>query len=346
LKCAISITKSTLFIICLFLCLAGFTQNNDSLNFKVFGFSQVRAFYYSETFNQDDGQINFEVNKIRLGVNGKITKKVGYLFLCETGAVSSNGQYSFAPLDAYLTYRVSDFLKINIGQDWYKFGWEYSQPIPQLPFINFADFVSNILDSMGRNGNYGYDIGIWANGKKELNKFSFGYNSGITNGTGLNKFDNNNYKDLYVRIYLEYNKNIHIGSSFFKGISKINNENLGEYACGFEARYLSKLLNIGTEYIFTRYSKSKDNPDQLSQKQKSGYYIYGEMSFLEKFKGLIRFEENRGLNYQEDKSQVVCLGLTYRIKSLNNIKFNYIIKEYGTKDIISCVMLQLQVIIN
>ena len=319
------------------------SQEDSIKKINIFGFTQIRI---SNDFNNVDsgvGNLNFQINKARVGIEGNLAKNLTFLILSEGGSVAPQGPYKFSILDCNVSYIIDDLLTVRIGQDWYKFGWEYTQPIPTSKFIYFADFTGNILDNMGRNGNYGYDIGIWAFGKNEKSKIKYGYNFGLTNGTGLNKNDDNNLKDIYLRTYIEPLNNLHFGTSFFKGVSTLNQENLSEYIIGLEFLYSFNKINFVSEYIYADYSGSITEPVKVPRIIKDGYYFSICYKIFEKFELLSRYENNRGIKEPGIVANAYTLGVNYNIKGLNNIKLNYLHKTSQLESAKDLMTMQFQI---
>jgi len=297
-----------------------FAQGN---NYKIFGFVQSRV-YYSDT----SPKLNFQINKARFGLNAKATDKLGLFAIMEMGKVSPTGSYSASLLDAYVWYDYSDFFRIRLGRDWYKFGWEYTQPIPTLPFINFAESMAYILDTMGRNGFYGYDTGLWIFGVGKILNFPVGYNFSLTNGSGLNMEEDNDFKDVTLRVYFRPLGKIHFGASYFKGYSLVEKDNLGEYIYDFEFRYLGEIITIGSEYIYSRYMGSSE----ITKVEKSGYYLYVDYKILNNINLLARYEDTNSLYNINENVKFYTIGVTYTIKKLNNIKVNYVMNDNDLPD--------------
>lgn len=320
-----------------------FCQNTD-FESHFFGFSQIRMKnYWNE---RQKNVLNFELNKIRVGLNGKIIDKLEYLVLFEGGAAAPN-PYSLSPLDLHLSYKFLPELEVRAGQDWYKFGWEYSQPIPTLPFINFSDFASEVFDKMGRNGLYGYDIGIWLNGNFNIENVNLGYHAGFLNGTGLNKIDDNNKKDLFLRAYIEPTHCAHFGFSIFRGYSKILNENLNDRIYAFEFIFLLYEFMSITEFYYSQNDASKIFYDQFPKEIKKGFYSLLSYNF-DPYQIFIRYELNRNLYQQEEIGNVFTIGANFYIKELNKISLNYIHRDYNSNlnNFSNQILFQMQFWIN
>lgn len=297
-----------------------FSETQDD-NKNLMGFSQIRTIYNEDEFN-------FSINKVRLILRGDIKSNLSYNFVGEGGDVAPNGSQTFSLLDAYLEYKASDLMIIRVGQDWYKFGWEYTHPIPILPFINFAETISKLCDTMGRKGYYGYDIGIWINGSRNLGSSLIGYNFSLTNGTGLNSSDDNKWKDLSLRFYSRFFDHYHIGFSVFRGESSFGDEGLNEYLYDIEIRYLRDRFTLGFEYIGEKLEESQDSPLEYPEVEENGYYVYARYNLIDDLDVLFRYETNTGIDEKFDDKKIYTFGTTYRIKDLTNLKVNYLRKNY------------------
>jgi hypothetical protein len=314
-------------IICVFIAMVfvfvGYSYAESSYYF--FGFTQIRTSFFQS--NTEDLYSQLEINKLRTGFDVNITKKIGFCFVVEGGKVSPMKSYHFSLLDSYVRFNLSDLINIRIGRDWYKFGWEYTQPIPTLPFINFSETVSTIFDTMGRNGFYGYDTGLWINGNSNNKEFNFGYNFSLTQGTGLNNKEDNNLKDISLRVFIEPNKNLHFGVSLFKGYSKIEKGNLKDFILDIEFRINYNKIIIGTEYIYSISEENRNNKIQYPEQTKNGFYSYINYLLNNKISLLFRYEYNNSLFIKGEKRKLITVGVNYKIKKLTNLKINYINKN-------------------
>ena len=319
-------------------------SQNSEFNSNFFGFTQIRVINTWE--DNQKSTMNFQLNKIRIGINGQVSERLRYLGLFEGGAVAPT-PYSISPLDLHVSYKFFPELEVRIGQDWYKIGWEYSQPIPTLLFISFSDFASEVFDRMGRNGFYGYDIGIWLNGIIEMDNIIMGYNAGILNGTGLNNIDDNNKKDLFFRAYIEPIKYAHLGVSAFNGYSTIDNEDLKDQIYALEV-----ILRIGEfmssiEYYYSQNAESKTQVNQYPEIIKRGFYSFLSYNYAS-YQIFFRYEVNQSLYQQGEVGKVFTFGVNYLIKELNKISLNYVHRNYNERisEISNQLTLQIQICIN
>jgi phosphate-selective porin len=154
---------------------------------------------------------NFYFNRARIGVRGAIPYDVSYYVMAELTPV-----YTGAPflLDAFVTYApLGKYLKFSMGQFKSPFGLEVNTPCYALYTIN-RTLTENYLASPFR------DVGFMILGstdtlfgKKDLVKYSFA----LMNGTGINHWDDNKYKDFVGRVVISPWEWLHFGGSFRYG---------------------------------------------------------------------------------------------------------------------------------
>jgi len=310
---------------------------------KFFGFTKLRIVNNWE--GNSSNFFNFQVNKLRMGIEGQVVDKLSYLALVEGGFVAPNS-FTFSPLDIYVNYKFSPAIELRFGQDWYKFGWEYTQPIPTLPFINFSDFAATVFDGMGRTGNYGYDVGVWFNGILKLKNINLGYNGGILNGSGLNTIDNNNKKDIFIRTYLEPVEFFHLGISIFQGYSRIKTEDLKDDLFAIEVMIKFKNLTNINEFYYSENQESKKQTNLYPKIIKRGYYVFLGYG-ISPYQIICRYERNSNLFLSNEIGNVYTFGVNYQIKGLNKIGIDYVTRDYSMKHNISnSIIIQCQILFN
>jgi hypothetical protein len=295
-------------------------NETESSPLNIFGFIQIQT---QQSFHPSDAaRFNVLLRRIRIGIEGKITQRLSFFMLSEGGYSAPSQPYHLSILDAWIKYTISDLLQFRFGQDWYKFGWEYSQPIPTLPFIQFAEIEIGLLDTMGRNGYYGYDLGLWISGDRKQSSLDFGYSLGFTNGTGLNKSEDNSKKDVSARLYFSPARRFFIGGSLFRGSSRISETDVGETIIGLESHYEGSRLLLAGEYFYAQYQKGESSQNRIPEEIKKGFYICAAYAIRE-LRILCRFEAHRGVIDSSGYTATVTLGLNYVLSKMNMLRVNY-----------------------
>jgi hypothetical protein len=157
---------------------------------------------------------SFNFYRARLGVTGNIPYDISYYVMAEYSSFIG-GVYL---LDAFVTYdRFGPWAKVSLGQFKVPVSLELSTPCHKLHTV-YRSLVVQQLVSPWR------DLGAMVSGGVTLKNYAgltdhkfFSYQLAITNGTGINTWDNNNAKDYSFRGVLSPYKGINIGGSFRTG---------------------------------------------------------------------------------------------------------------------------------
>jgi len=153
---------------------------------------------------------SFYFNRARIGVVGSIPYDFSYYVLTEFSP-TKGGPYL---LDAFITYKRFDpYFKVSLGQFKSPFGLELTTPCQALYTVDRSRFVNELASPFR-------DLGIMflgstgeLFGKKDL----ISYRIAITNGTGKNVMDDNEFKDYMGRIVISPLDWLHIGGSYRYG---------------------------------------------------------------------------------------------------------------------------------
>ncbi len=196
----------------------GCMGGDDTDGVKVIGYIQGQ--YEYQFLGEDVDPIRgmksnngFYFNRARIGVTGSIPYDFSYYVLTEFSP-TKGGPYL---LDAFITYKRFDpYFKVSLGQFKSPFGLELTTPCQKLYTVDRSLFVNELASPFR-------DIGIMFLGStgelfgmKDLLK----YRVAVTNGTGKNVMDNNQYKDITSRIIISPLEWLHIGASYKYGKEK------------------------------------------------------------------------------------------------------------------------------
>jgi len=202
----------------------GCMGGDDSDGVKVVGYIQGQ---YEQQFLGEDVEPfhgfesanTFFFDRARLGVVGNIPYDFSYYVMAEFSP-THGGPYL---LDAFISYkRLDPYLTVSVGQFKSPFGLELTTPCQGLHAVYRARFIGELASPFR-------DLGVMLLGRTDElfgMKDFIQYRLAITNGTGLNKFDNNTYKDFIGRIVVSPLEWVHIGASYKYGKQKPVKEEL------------------------------------------------------------------------------------------------------------------------
>ena len=211
---------------------------NDSIapaKIKIFGFIQPE---YNYTLS-DPAESTFKFRRARIGVRGRVFEDWTYYFMLETSPFIG-GVGSAYLMDAFVTWDKHNWARISVGSYKQPFGLEVQTACNALMTIDRA-IVSDQLVVPQRD----YGISIWGGNVNTRLNYSFA----IMNGSGLNKVDNNNKKDLIGRVTYKLFDFMTIGGSYRYGFPKLNNNEDSRTTYGGEVLFDINNLHIQGEYI-------------------------------------------------------------------------------------------------
>jgi len=202
---------------------------------KVFGFIQPE---YNYTLS-DPAESTFKFRRARIGVRGRLFEDWTYYFMLETSPFIG-GVGSAYLMDAFVTWDKYNWARISVGSYKQPFGLEVQTACNALITIDRA-IVSDQLVVPQRD----YGISVWGGNVNTRLNYAFA----IMNGSGLNKVDNNNKKDLIGRVTYKVFDFMTIGGSFRYGYPKLNNNEDSRTTYGGEILFDINNLHIQGEYI-------------------------------------------------------------------------------------------------
>ncbi len=211
---------------------------NDSIapaKIKIFGFIQPE---YNYTLS-DPAESTFKFRRARIGVRGRLFEDWTYYFMLETSPFIG-GVGSAYLMDAFVTWDKYNWARISVGSYKQPFGLEVQTACNALITIDRA-IVSDQLVVPQRD----YGISIWGGNVNTRLNYAFA----IMNGSGLNKVDNNNKKDLVGRVTYKLFDFMTIGGSYRYGFPKLNNNEDERTTYGGEVLFDINNLHIQGEYI-------------------------------------------------------------------------------------------------
>ena len=213
-------------------------EPNDSIapaKIKVFGFIQPE---YNYTLS-DPAESTFKFRRARVGVRGRVFEDWTYYFMLETSPFIG-GVGSAYLMDAFVTWDKYNWARLSVGSYKQPFGREVQTACNSLITIDRA-IVSDQLVVPQRD----YGISIWGGNVNTRLNYAFA----LMNGSGLNRVDNNNKKDIVGRVTYKVFDFMTIGGSFRYGYPKLNNNDDSRTTYGGEVLFDINNLHIQGEYI-------------------------------------------------------------------------------------------------
>ncbi|HVV55948.1 MAG TPA: porin [Mucilaginibacter sp.] len=277
----------------------------------------VQARY--QVFEQKNINDAFDLHRARLDAKGSITDKWSYEIYTEFAA-------SVKLLDAYTTYKIAAFLKVTAGQFKIPFSYESLTPDSQLEFIDRSQAVEALAgrskDIIGNQN--GRDIGIQVSGDfiKVKDRYLLDYAFGVFNGAGYDvTTDNNNYKDIAVRLGVHVLKGLNFGGSFYGGedIPAGNTQTQVRNRFGFDGRFMQGPLSLTTEYVH--------GTDASVQKQ--GWYAQaGYFVVWQKLQLVARYDTyNPNSKTVSARTRIYTTGANYVFNQWTRLEINYLNKR-------------------
>lgn len=270
-----------------------------SKSFKFSGFAQFQYDHW------DEGSKGFLIRRVRAGLAGDILEKIHYKL--QLDAVKSP-----ILLDAQVEFDLTSRLTLRIGQFKVPFSLENLTSSSALDTINRSQTVEKLCP--GRDiGSQGRDIGAILIGKFSKIEWTLG----VFNGSGINKVDANEQKDIAGRLAFQPLNFLTLAVSFYdgryspaSGIPPTTRDRMG-----IEIFFLRSPLSLKGEYIW-----AKD-----SQVKKDGLYIQaGYFLIPKKLQFLVKFDSyDKNKDIATDRSNFVTIGLNWFFTEKTKFLINY-----------------------
>lgn len=322
-----SLLKLLLLIFCFFALTAtskAEKNKEESKNFtdqslKWSGYSQVN---YIHGENCRDG---FRIKRSRIILKGNILKNINYKLQVDAGKTP-------ILLDVQIEINFIPHARLSFGQFKVPFSIENLISSSELDTINRSNTVENLCP--GRDiGAQGRDIGVTVNGKYSF----FEYTLGVFNGSGINKTDYNDQKDIARRLVFTPFSFLSIGFSHYDGgySPYLNAPVMKKDRTGVDIFFLKDKLSLKGEYIF-----AKDGHTNMY-----GWYIQGDYYLIqEKVQAIVKYDSfDKDVDIQGDRMAVMTFGLNYFFSKKIKFQINYEYHKRGLREISKNVILaQLQ----
>ena len=303
---------------------------------RLSGYTQISY----QNFQEPPNSNGFAIRRARLDFQGDFSTKWGYRVLIDfvggSGGTAPTGGTLFTPalMDAYISYKAFDFLKITAGQLLVAFSQESLTPDRGLETIDRSQAVSalvarkgdisnGLIDSIGNQN--GRDIGIIVNGSliKFHNRYFMDYYLALLNGAGINTLDNNQYKDIDARLVFHPFKILDVGVSYYNGFDEFftspgKSQERVRFGTEFALNY--NLLSVKGEWIQGKEGNSNPIVHQ-------GWYLQGSYFLWPKHvQGVFRYDRynpNKAESKDLVKSTYYVIGLSYFFNVWTKIQMEY-----------------------
>ncbi len=326
----------------------GCMEGDSDEGVSVIGFIQPTYDYFlmdEDDFGntKTDHPNSFYFKRARLGVAGSIPYDVSYYVMAEFSPLAHEG--SAYILDAFVTYApFGNYAKISMGQFKSPMGLELNTPCHSLHTIRRSTAVNQLAGPFRDMGAMLLLSTDTLFGKKDLVTARFA----VLNGTGLNTWDDNKFKDIAARLVISPTDWLSVGGSFRTGkqgmkINGIKQSKSTRVGGDIEIEYKNFLLQ--GEYIMAEdegaeptsgggcggKSTGSINEDEGGEWSRDGYFV--QLMYMTPWylHPVIKYETYNpdGLDYsflyqdQDFGQSSFTFGINYFINEWTRVQLNY-----------------------
>ena len=253
---------SFLLIFYLFIFAGASTAGEGGEEFPVFSGSAVKLGAYAQVryTHWEKGYDGFRIKRFRVGLKGEILKNINY-------SLQVDAARSAILLDARVGIRFSPQTELNFGQFKVPFSLETLTSSSLLDTINRSQTVEKLCP--GRDiGAAGRDIGVTFSGEHSWAEYAVG----IFNGSGINKTDDNDHKDVALRLVLHPASSLGLGLSYYDGkYSSYSGASPNRRdRTGVDMFFTQGPLSLKGEYIFARDGET----ERYGWYAQGNYFLY------------------------------------------------------------------------
>jgi hypothetical protein len=282
---------------------------------------------YDQTENKVPSS-EFKIFVARLTFSGNFNNGIGYHVM---GDFYDRGNLRATLMQAWFSYKITDYAQLRMGQFKYPFGSEAYGPLVKWKFINPSFVTLKIVKTLGMEGRIFRDIGIQLSGDTKINKsFAFVYKAMIMNGNGANVLENNNSKDIVLHAGIKVPYNVIISGAFYKGTSGIASETTNEVdenGITLTAQVNNKKYSAKFEYI--SLTKKLPTKDLTS----AGYFAYATYKVTPHIEFGARYDNfDANTDVEEDLLNRTTIMAAYNFGGLNRIMLNYELRNNEKND--------------
>jgi phosphate-selective porin len=271
----------------------------SSKAFSLSGYTQV---LYAAPQDEAGG---FSIRRARLAFSAALLKNVHF-------KIQADLTKSPALVDTLVEVILHEAVSIRIGQFKVPFSLEMTTSSGDLDLINRSRPIGKMSPSLDIGGS-GRDIGAVVFGKAAILEYTLG----LFNGSGANKADTNDRKDLAGRLVVHPLSFLSVGASFYDG----------SYApaAGQPSRVRDR---IGADLAVLRgpYSLKADFLQaEDGETMRRGWYVQGGYAFLPKrLQGIVRFDSyDPDGAVSGDRLDTWTVGLNWFLAGRTKLQINY-----------------------
>jgi len=266
---------------------------------KLNGYVQVRYTHW------DSGSDGFRIRRARVGFKGEILKDFNF-------KLQVDGTRSPILLDAAVEISSIPYATLSFGQFKVPFSLDNLTSSSALDLVNRSQTVEELCPAQDI-GSTGRDIGVTVCGKFSILEYTLG----VFNGSGINRVDTNDRKDIVGRLILRPFSFLAIGVSHYIGDQRPmgGNTHVNRDRTGVDVFFSKGPAFIKGEYIFARND----------QAERSGWYVRGAYFFIaEKLQALINYDSyDRDLDLAANRIKVITVGLNWYFSGKTKLQINY-----------------------
>jgi len=273
------------------------SQANSSVQLN--GYVQVRYTHYWDT-----GTDGFRIRRARLGFKGEILKNINF-------KLQVDGARSPILLDAAVEISSIPYATLSFGQFKVPFSQENLTSSSALDLVNRTQTVEQLCPAQDI-GAAGRDIGVTVHGKFSIVEYTLG----VFNGSGINRTDTNDQKDMVGRLVFRPFNFFTFGVSHYSGDQRI----FGGAHVNRDRTGVDVFLSKGPAFLKGEYIFARDD-----QYERSGWYVRGAYSFIpEKLQALINYDSyDLGLALAGNRRDALTLGVNWYFSQKTKLQINY-----------------------
>lgn len=256
------------------------------------------------------------VRRARVGLEGEVSEGFGYKLLAEFGGESATADKKSVQkpllLEAQALCRLGPDSVLQVGQFKVPFSYENLLSDTNLDLINRAMVVEKLVPARDI-GSVGRDIGVEWDAKTKAGPHGrLDWSVGLFNGSGIDRSDDNDSKDLAGRVVFHPNPFASIGLSGYRGTSGPAEVLRDRWGAEF-------VYGRGSDFLKAEWVTGKDD-----QTPKQGWYALAGHRFAPKLEGVLRFETyDPDRHLADDATDAWTLGANYYFSDNVKLQLNY-----------------------
>jgi phosphate-selective porin len=270
-----------------------------SSRLQLTGFTQASYTWW------ESGADTFTLRRVRLSLAGEAARNV--TFKLQFDALKSP-----ILLDAQVDVQFLPALGLRLGQFLIPFGRESRTTSAILETVQRSQIAEKL--SPGRDiGASGRDIGIAVTGKASI----FEGTAAVLNGSGINRLDNNEEKDLCARLEAQPSAGFSLGVSVYDGRTSYSAGAPPQVRdrSGFDAA-----LTLGAFLLKAEFMRGRDD-----RTTKDGWYVQGSYDLVpKKFQAVLKWDTyDPDADVASDRTDILTLGINWWLTSKTRVLVNY-----------------------